>query len=588
MRVGWGRREAGLDAPVGADGYAYGLRDVGGETIHVSRSGKSGSGKGYGTGDIVGCLISLPKRSEIPVQEIDPISASTRDLRDVDYHRRRVSIRYKASNYFEMEEYPVQKEMEALVDRDGKYAQARIDMDMAAAKAAANGGGPGGEKGEGGGGGGLPGPKGKKTKNTKKGKQPPEPKKKDIAPVEVNPLSTFRPLRRLPNSRIEFFINGSSTGIAYENLYDYIPLPPIPTLTKKHTLDKDDIPDDGTLGYYPMISCFGRGKLKLNFGPDFKYPQEGARGMSERWEEFKEEERLFDEREEEEMRDFLIKEEEEDKKRAEAVQTKLAKKASAVSAKKAAAEASAAKMGKGVGGSPLSGKGRVGTGTPTPSISSKLARAPGSFTPESTVPPVDTTLINDNEPGDENGDARGEEDVEMISIAEIREAGTETKSGMASRAGSTPASPTPTGTPTPTTGMQRKGKLLPRKKPGPKLKAKRKAKPKSKLSDTYGGGEDSRATSVITTTPTTTHTPDTPIRADTADEDAEGEVDLEVRTDEDQSIAVVDADDEDAEGEVDEGMEVDHSHSEPGGRRVEHGDGDEDEDAEGESDDAYD
>ena len=37
VRMGWARREATLDAPVGYDAYSYGLRDVAGQKVYMSR-----------------------------------------------------------------------------------------------------------------------------------------------------------------------------------------------------------------------------------------------------------------------------------------------------------------------------------------------------------------------------------------------------------------------------------------------------------------------------------------------------------------------------------------------------------------------
>lgn len=39
-RMGWARREASLDVPVGFYGYSYGITDIRFETIHRSRFGK--------------------------------------------------------------------------------------------------------------------------------------------------------------------------------------------------------------------------------------------------------------------------------------------------------------------------------------------------------------------------------------------------------------------------------------------------------------------------------------------------------------------------------------------------------------------
>jgi len=37
VRMGWARREASLEMSVGADAYSYGLRDVGGQKVHMAR-----------------------------------------------------------------------------------------------------------------------------------------------------------------------------------------------------------------------------------------------------------------------------------------------------------------------------------------------------------------------------------------------------------------------------------------------------------------------------------------------------------------------------------------------------------------------
>ena len=91
VRLGWGRREANLDAPVGTDGYGYAIRDVGGEKVHISRP--KPYGRSFKSGDVIGCLISLPQR------QIDPETIK----------RKRTAIRYKGALYFEMDEYGIQK-----------------------------------------------------------------------------------------------------------------------------------------------------------------------------------------------------------------------------------------------------------------------------------------------------------------------------------------------------------------------------------------------------------------------------------------------------------------------------------------------
>ena len=265
------------------DGYSYGIRDVGGETVHLSRA--KAYGRGFETGDVVGCLITLPQRNEDPGK----------------IKRARLPLQYKGQSYFEMEEYAVQKEMEALVDREGKVAAA-AKASAAAARDAVVEEQPKISK------------KGAITKNAKKGKKEAE--------TPTGPVARQLPI--LPGSRIEFFVNGESFGTAFEDLYDFVPLPPVvvptaPAAKRAHDLSKDLSHDDGTLGYYPMVSCFGRGKVQVNFGPEWQKPPPGltARPLADRWEEFRAEERVLDERDEAEAMEKMLldmKAEEERKK----------------------------------------------------------------------------------------------------------------------------------------------------------------------------------------------------------------------------------------------------------------------------------
>ena len=62
VRVGFARREAQLDAPVGFDAYSYGLRDVAGQTVHMSRP-KDFANSNFVEGDVIGLEITLPSLS---------------------------------------------------------------------------------------------------------------------------------------------------------------------------------------------------------------------------------------------------------------------------------------------------------------------------------------------------------------------------------------------------------------------------------------------------------------------------------------------------------------------------------------------
>ncbi|KAJ3553634.1 hypothetical protein NPX13_g10842 [Xylaria arbuscula] len=61
VRVGFARREASLDAPVGFGAYSYGLRDVAGQKVHLSRPKDFfPPGEDMREGDVIGLEIRLP------------------------------------------------------------------------------------------------------------------------------------------------------------------------------------------------------------------------------------------------------------------------------------------------------------------------------------------------------------------------------------------------------------------------------------------------------------------------------------------------------------------------------------------------
>ncbi|KAG0256871.1 hypothetical protein DFQ27_005436 [Actinomortierella ambigua] len=58
VRLGWARREATLQAPVGFDAYSYGVRDTTGQKVHQSRVFPFA--EPFKSGDVIGMYISLP------------------------------------------------------------------------------------------------------------------------------------------------------------------------------------------------------------------------------------------------------------------------------------------------------------------------------------------------------------------------------------------------------------------------------------------------------------------------------------------------------------------------------------------------
>lgn len=332
-RVGWGRRESSINGPAGADGYSYALRDATGEKVHLSRP------RAYGvpvrTGDVVGCLISLPPRRE-------PDPADARDPAHV--RRKRVAIRYKGQLYFETVDYTVCKEMEELVGRDLKAGQVPAGMAGAgeaggsvaqdqAAGADADAAGPATTPSK---------IKTKRSGDAKHGKAVKRGRKlkPDASGHAADAAPTARHLPRLPGSSIAFFLNGRPMAPepAFTDLFSYLPVRPVgdagdaeaeraKSARRVYTAeaankDRENPFDDGTLGYYPFFSVFGGGKVRFNPGPQWEAPVDDAqwglgredgdadgawirpRAMSERWAELRAEERVWDERDE---ADFVYK-----------------------------------------------------------------------------------------------------------------------------------------------------------------------------------------------------------------------------------------------------------------------------------------
>ncbi|KAG5728307.1 Set1 complex component ash2 [Termitomyces sp. T112] len=234
VRLGWGRREAPLNGPVGLDGYSYGYRDKTGDKVTLSRPRPYG--RPFGTGDVIGMYISLPPRR----------SASAKDPHDPAHLKReRIPIELKGQEMFEILEYPQSKEMTALMDYSGKSTSS-ASVPSAPKKASA-------------------------------GKIPERSGPSTTSKPNVIPL---RPLPVLQGSRIAFFLNGESQGVAYQDLYDYLQLRQTETQRKKEKKrtregvkeHRENPFNDGWLGYYPFISVFNDAIVRMNPGPDFEFP----------------------------------------------------------------------------------------------------------------------------------------------------------------------------------------------------------------------------------------------------------------------------------------------------------------------------
>lgn len=196
VRLGWTRREASLEAPVGHDAYGYGLRDVLGEKVHLSRP-LPFMNESFSTGDVIGFWIRIP-----------------RDYSTTQVSRDRIPIRYKGQLYFECLSYVPTKQMDDLLVPNN--------------------------------------------------------------PVKKNRPQKFVPTA-IPGSFIRVFKNGKDMGVAFENLYEFLP----PHSKFQANMGAADV-DDGDVGYFPTISVFKGGMAKINFGPQFEYlPEIVSQGFAD-------------------------------------------------------------------------------------------------------------------------------------------------------------------------------------------------------------------------------------------------------------------------------------------------------------------
>lgn len=247
VRMGIARREASLEAPVGFDGYGYGIRDIDCEKIHLSRRSEitndnSNNNKFKGLnnenlkiGDIIGLLIELPSmelqkkiaRSMILEETLsDPKSVNeessynkTKRLQnsfiEKGIEREMIPIKYKGELFFEQYEYTNSKAMEHLLNPVTVFGEHAI------------------------------------------------PDKERFQPA------------KLPNSSITLYVNGEKIGKPFENLFAFLPPASEQRMARtggskvSHNKKQPDESfiidhDDGELGYYPMVSCFRGGAVEIN------------------------------------------------------------------------------------------------------------------------------------------------------------------------------------------------------------------------------------------------------------------------------------------------------------------------------------
>lgn len=228
VRMGFARREAAQDAPVGFDAYSYGIRDVAGQKVWMSRPKDFfPAGESIYEGDVIGLEINLPSeklhRKVVEGNYNPAVDLTDEDdgvIERPDMIRDRVPIRFKTHLYFEQIEYSTCKELEELMN---------------------------------------PSPVISSTGGVASAAQDPGP---------THPVPA---LRTLPHSSIKVYKNGKLVGTPFRGLLSFLPhaSKPQPQVGAREGLD------DGMLGYFPAVSVFRGGAAEANFGPKWWFPPPG-------------------------------------------------------------------------------------------------------------------------------------------------------------------------------------------------------------------------------------------------------------------------------------------------------------------------
>lgn len=236
VRIGIGRKELSLEAPVGFDGYAYGLRDVTGQKLTLSRP--ESFMESFSSGDTIGFLVNLPlmldHRRTLASFDKKTLEEETRLNSHSNIFRDHIPIKYKNGLYFEQFEYTRTKQMDHLLNPVTVFGEKAVVEEI----------------------------------------------HQDALPV-------------MQGSLIVVYKNGQCMGEMFKDLYLFL-------LTPQNTTTQLQNPqycntDDGSLGYYPMMLAFQNGVVRINPGPDFKFAvPEGATPLCEEFDNSVVEEWLWD------------------------------------------------------------------------------------------------------------------------------------------------------------------------------------------------------------------------------------------------------------------------------------------------------
>lgn len=239
VRLGFARREAELDVNVGVDCYGYGLRDVNGEVINRMRCEYFfPKDEAIYEGDVIGMLITLPPLSlhkkvvegtYDPAVDGDgspehPIEPKTYPLSSTNIIRDRIPFHLKSDFCWQQSNIFPSKQL-----RDYAF----------------------------------------NLKETPTFGPP--------SPLNGEDAS----LRTLPGSSITIYKNGVKMGTPFKEIYAF--LPPASRLangTNNLGIGERENADDGMIGYFPTVSCYGGGAVECRFeapwwiGPPSALPSE--------------------------------------------------------------------------------------------------------------------------------------------------------------------------------------------------------------------------------------------------------------------------------------------------------------------------
>lgn len=234
VRLGFARREAELDVNVGVDCYGYGIRDVNGEVINRMRCEHFfDKGENIAEGDVIGLLITLPplsvhKKVVEGTYDPSPEKQTTKSPTVTNFIRDRVPFHLKSDFCWQQSNIYPSKQL-----RDYAF----------------------------------------NLKETPTFGPP-------------SPFNSEDPsLRTLPGSSIAIFKNGVKMGTPFKELFAF--LPPASRLTNGTNnlgIGERENADDGMIGYFPTVSCYGGGAVECRFEPPWWFgppPVVGADDMKD-------------------------------------------------------------------------------------------------------------------------------------------------------------------------------------------------------------------------------------------------------------------------------------------------------------------